>query len=31
VAIRTEATLVHKDGDFDAITGVAPLRVQRLD
>jgi predicted nucleic acid-binding protein len=30
VAIRNEATLVHKDGDFDAITRVAPLQVRRL-
>jgi predicted nucleic acid-binding protein len=30
VAIRNEATLVHKDSDFDAIAVVAPLQVQRL-
>jgi predicted nucleic acid-binding protein len=30
VAIRNEATLVHKDSDFDAISGFTPLQARRL-
>ena len=30
VAIRTDATLIHQDRDFDAIAAVAPLKTRRL-
>jgi len=30
VAARTNATLVHRDADFDVIAGVAALDVRRL-
>ncbi|MCI0690052.1 MAG: PIN domain nuclease [Sporichthyaceae bacterium] len=30
VALRSEATVVHKDADFDAIAGFAPLDVVSL-